>query len=125
MSNEVRVLLAESEERVRTALFRALLARDVFSDCVASGGDAIQRLHERSYALVMLDCALPRAGAAAVIEALREMPAESRPIVIAVAANSDARDVDSDMVQMILRKPLRIDEASEMVRACLTQKRTA
>jgi len=125
VSNEVRVLLADGEERVRTAMFRALLDRYVFCDCVASGGDAIEQFSQRGYALLILDFDLPRAGAAAVLEAVRDMPPALRPIVIAVASGSVAREVDSDLVHMILRKPLRIVEAADMVQACLTHKRTA
>ena len=123
----VRVLIADREESVRTAMFRALLDRYVFCDCVSSGGDAIDRLGERSYALVVLDFGLPRAGAAAVLEALRDMPVKTRPMVLALASTGgfDAHDSDGELVQMILRKPLRVSEAAEMVEACITHRPTA
>lgn len=122
MSHNVRVLVVDGEESVRTALFRALLDRDVFCDCVASGGDAIMRLGERHYALVVLDFSLPQAGAAAVIESLRVMPSVERPMVIATSAGgASGRDGDTDLVQMILRRPMRVRDVAEMVGACLDQ----
>lgn len=121
----VRVLVADGEESVRTALFRALLDRNVFCDCVASGGDAIVRLAERQYALMVLDFSLPHAGAAAVVESLRVMPSGRRPIVIATAAGGASdRDGDTDLVQMILRRPVHVRDVAEMVGACLAQVRT-
>ena len=127
VKGNARVLIADGQEVVRTAMFRALLSRDIFCDCVSNGGDAIARLGEREYALVILDFALPNAGAAAVLEALRTLSAAARPIVIAIATgNSDgARDSDGELVQMILRKPLRVSEAADMVEACISHKRTA
>lgn len=123
--NNVRVLIADGEATVRTAMFRALLDRGVFCDCVASGGDAISRLGEQRYALVLLDFSLPHAGAAAVVESLRVMPSAERPMVIATAAGADsARDSDTDLVQMILRRPIEVRDVAELVGACLAQVRT-
>jgi CheY-like chemotaxis protein len=123
--HNVRVLVADGEESVRTALFRALLDRNVFCDCVSSGGDAIVRLGERRYALVVLDFSLPHAGAAAIVESLRVMPSAERPMVIATSADgASTRDSDTDLVQMILRRPVRVRDVAEMVGACLAQVRT-
>lgn len=118
-SNNSRVLVADSEDGVRTAMFRALLERDVFCDCVRSGGDAIVHLAERPYALVILDFSLPHAGAIAVIESLRMMSGASRPMVIATG-NVDA-STDSDLVQMVFRRPLRIRDLADVVNACVAQ----
>jgi DNA-binding response OmpR family regulator len=119
------VLVADREESVRAALFRALLDRYVFSDCVATGGDAIDKLGGRSYALIILDFGLPRAGAAAVLESLRAMDPEKRPIVIALKpAGVTTPDTDSELVHMILRKPLRMSDAVGIVESCLAHART-
>jgi len=126
VKSNARVLVVDGQEAVRAAMFRALLTRDIFCDCVSSGGDAITRLGERDYGLIVLDFALPNAGAVAVIESVRAIPAAARPMIIAVAARDDgARDSDSELVQMILRKPIRITDAAEMIEACITHKRTA
>ena len=125
MSITGRVLVADGEEGVRTSLFRALLDCDLFCDCVGSGGDAIIRLGDRPYDMVILDFSLPHAGAVAVLEWLRQMPVARRPMVIAISGGNDvAPDSDTEVVQMILRKPLRIRELAAMVSACLAQVRT-
>ena len=122
-SINARVLVADGDERVRVAVLRALLERHVFCDCVSSGGDAIVRLAERPYALVILDIALPHAGAVAVIESLRMMSAASRPMVI--ATGDVHASTDSDLVQMIFRRPLRIRDLADVVDACVAQVCTA
>ena len=119
-----RVLVADGEEGVRLGLFRALLDREVFCDCVGSAGEAIARLGEQAYALVVLDYSLPRAGAAAVLEALRAIRDADRPMVIATALSAAGCDDESGLVQMILRRPLRIRHAAELIAACLHQVRT-
>ena len=119
----VRVLIADAEEGVRTGLFRALLDRGIFCDCSATGGQAIERLAQTPYALILLDFSLPNAGAAAVIEVLRTMTHEQRPMVIATAG-VDAWP-DSELVQMIYRRPPLVADLAEVIEACLAQVRTA
>jgi DNA-binding response OmpR family regulator len=122
-SFNARVLVADSDERLRAAVFRALLERDVFCDCVSSGGDAIEQLAGRPYALVILDFSLPHAGAVAVIESLRTMSATARPMVIATG-DVDA-SADSDLVQMVFRRPLRVRDLADVVDSCVAQVCTA
>ena len=123
MTTNAHVLVADGEERVRTAMFRALLDRGIFCDCAVSGGDAIERLAGTSYALIALDFSLPHAGAVAVIEWVRAMPSAQRPMVI--ATGSIDVTPDSDLVQMIFRRPLRIRDVADVIEACLAQVRTA
>ncbi len=104
-------------------MFRALLDRGVFCDCAASGGDAIERLASTAYALVVLDMSLPNTGAVAVIESVRTMPAAQQPMVIASGSIDIAPD--SDLVQMIFRRPLRIHDVADVIDSCLAQVRTA
>src|SRR5881394_4632139 len=106
MTTNARVLVADGEERIRTDMFRALLDRGIFCDCVASGGDAIERLAGTAYALIVLDFSLPHTGAVAVIESLRALKPAQQPMVIATG-NIDVAP-DSDLVQMIFRRPLRV-----------------
>ena len=104
-------------------MFRALLDRGIFCDCAISGGDAIERLAGTSYALIVLDFSLPNTGAVAVIESVRAMPAAQRPMVIATGSIEVAPD--SDLVQMIFRRPLRVRDVADVIEACLAQVRTA
>ena len=115
-----RVLVADSAERVRTELHQALLNREIFCDCAISAGNAIACMRESDYALILLDLALPNAGAAAVLEEIRSLPAASRPIVLATAPRADlGRESESELVHIVLRKPLRIIEVAEMIHACV------
>jgi CheY-like chemotaxis protein len=103
-------------------MLRALLDRGMFCDCVSTAGDAIARLAEQPYALIVLDFSLPQAGAVAVIESLRSMAAAERPMVIATATIQGAPD--SDLVQMVFRRPPRVRDVADVVHACLVQVRT-
>lgn len=46
--------------------------------------------------------------------------ADSRPVVLVLAAGTVARSVDVDLVQIVLRKPCNIVQLADLVRSCVT-----
>jgi DNA-binding response OmpR family regulator len=68
---------------------------------------------------MLLDLDLTEDEGDSTLNRIRSMPDETRPIVLATTSRSGARTVDVDLVQMIIRKPLRISDLAEMIRSCL------
>jgi len=118
MTQTSRVLLVDADEQVRALLSRALLDRDVFCDAAVSARDALKQLGARRYALMLLHLEMP--GADEVLACIRSMPASRRPIVLMTADIRSPKDaIDTEIVQIIIRRPLKIAEVAGMIRACL------
>jgi DNA-binding response OmpR family regulator len=118
MAHNSRVLLVDADEQVRAFLSRALLDRDVFCDAAVSARDALVQLGARRYALMLLQ--LEISGADEVLECIRALPANRRPIVLMTANVRSSKDaIDTEIVQIIIRRPLKIAEVARMIRACL------
>jgi DNA-binding NtrC family response regulator len=118
MSQTSRVLLVDADEQVRTLLSRALLDRDVFCDAAVSARDALAQLGARHYALMLLHLEMP--GADEILNCIRAMPMSRRPIVLMTADIRTSKDaIDTEIVQIIIRRPLKIAEVAGMIRACL------
>src|SRR4051812_17345573 len=118
MTHNSRVLLADADEQVRALLSRALLDRDVFCDAAVSARDALAQLGARRYALMLLHLEMP--GADEVLNCIRSMPVNRRPIVLMTADVRSSKDaIDTEIVQIIIRRPLKIAEVAGMIRACL------
>jgi len=118
MTHNARVLLVDGDEVVRASLSRALLDRDVFCDAAVSARDALVQLGQRRYALMLLH--LEMAGAEGVLDCIRSMRASKRPIVLMTANVRSPKDaIDTELVQIIIRRPLKIDEVAGMIHACL------
>ena len=114
------MLIADSDAAVRQQLFSALLAVDVFSDCVSSVPDALAKVGEDAYGVVMIDIGLPGGNPEQVIGAIALLPVGVRPVVLVVAANPAlARSLDVDVVQIVLRKPLALRQTVEVIRSCV------
>jgi DNA-binding response OmpR family regulator len=115
-----RVLIADGDRTLRQQLYSALLENDIFSDCVSTVGDALEKLGSEVYALVVFDVGLPDGDAEDVIAAIRSVPAGQRPVVIALAAKpATARGLDVDIVQIVLRRPVVFSHLVELVRNCV------
>jgi DNA-binding response OmpR family regulator len=122
MSAEVirRVLIADADAAVRQQLFSALLEQEIFSDCVLTVGDALEKLNALRYGLIVLDVALPGADIGTVIDRIAAQPMNERPVVLILASRPEAtRSLDVEIVQIVLRKPVVLSQMVDLVRSCL------
>ena len=118
MTQTSRVLLVDADEQVRALLSRALLDRDVFCDTAVSVRDALVQLGERRYALMLLHLEIP--SVEDVLGCIRSMPASRRPMIMMTAELRSSKDtIDTELVQIIIRRPLKVAEVAGMIRACL------
>ncbi|MDQ3283592.1 MAG: response regulator [Acidobacteriota bacterium] len=115
-----RVLIADGDRSLRQQLYSALLETDIFSDCVSTIDDALEKLGSDRYGLVVFDVGLPDGDAERVVARIRELPLQSRPVVIALAAKpATARGLDVDIVQIVLRRPVIFSHLVELIRNCI------
>lgn len=115
-----RVLIADADPPLRQQLYTALLEADIFSDCVSTTFDAIEKLDQERYALVLVDVDLPPGDVEEVIARIHRMPVADRPVVLVLAAKPEvARTLDVDIVQIVLRRPVLLRQLVEIVRSCL------
>lgn len=114
-----RVLIADADMALRQALFSALLHLDVFSDTVGTTTDALAKLSEEPYGVLVIDVGLPFGDVESVIGAVARMPVSKRPVVLVLAANPEAtRGLDVEIVQIVLRKPALLSQLVDVVVSC-------
>jgi DNA-binding response OmpR family regulator len=105
---------------LRQRLYSRLLEIDVFSDCVATAGEALEKLDETSYALLIIDVGLTDGGIERIIGRIDRMDRASRPIVLVLAPTAEAaRSLDVEVVQIVLRRPVDVRQLVDLVQNCL------
>jgi len=117
-----RVLVADDDQSIRQ-LVSTIVKREHFAvDAAADGLEAIEHLRKHEYAVVLLDLMMPRMDGFGVIEWLKDHPPMIKPIIIVVTAYADQRfkEVDSELVSGVLRKPFEVAELGNLIRACVT-----
>ncbi|HEX6083334.1 MAG TPA: response regulator [Thermoanaerobaculia bacterium] len=113
------MLIADSDPHLRQLLYSALLAGDVFSDCVSTVPDALDKLREEPYGVILVDVGLPGGDPEQIVAAIAALGGQ-RPVVIVLASNpASARSLDIDVVQIVLRKPLALRQTVELIRSCV------
>jgi DNA-binding response OmpR family regulator len=115
-----RVLIADADPDLRQLLYSALLAADIFSDCVSSVPDALEKLQQEAYGVALVDVGLPGGNAEQIVAAIASLREQQRPVVLVLASNpAAARSLDVDIVQIVLRKPLALRQTVELIRNCV------
>ena len=114
------MLIADADLQLRELLYAALLAVDIFCDCVSTVPDALIKLHDEPYGVVLVDIALPGGNAEQIVARIAELHRDTRPVVLVLASNPAlARSLDIDIVQIVLRKPLALRSTVELIRSCV------
>jgi CheY-like chemotaxis protein len=116
-----RVLVADDDQSIRK-LVCTIIRREHFEvDCVADGAEAIAKLEQNAYAVILLDLMMPRVNGFDVIEHLKTHPPEIKPVVLVISAYADqrVREVDASIVAGVLRKPFEIADLGGIVRLCI------
>jgi DNA-binding response OmpR family regulator len=114
---EPRILIVENDDALRQKLYRAMLDVELFSDSAGDAREALSHLARQSYSVIVLDLGVA-GGSEAVLAAVQRMAGGAQPIVLATAEGDSAARVETEGVQVVIRRPLRVREIAELARAC-------
>lgn len=113
------VLIVEDDAGTQLLLI-ALMRRDGLDVVIASNGhEAIERLRERKFPVIILDLMMPALGGLDVIEFL-DRENRSDPVIVCTAAGPRVIGaIESKVVKAVVRKPFDIEELTATVAAVI------
>jgi len=113
-----RVLVVDDEPAIR-ALVAKIVERAGFPvDTAQDGADAIEKLQDSRYAVIVLDLMMPNIDGYGLIRHLKERTGPHPAIIVISAGESAAlRQLDGSMVHSIIRKPFDIDVLGDLITA--------
>ena len=115
-----RVLVVDDDDAIRALLVTILRRRAITVDSARHGGEAMERLKNCRYALMLLDLMMPHMNGYELLDEITNMPQAERPIVIVLTAGSEPRNLSPDIVAGSVRKPFDIELPCDTITACLT-----
>ncbi len=117
---DARVLVADDDFSIRRLVCTIVNREGLVADCVSDGEEAIEKLEETEYAVILLDLMMPRADGFAVIDWLRTHPPLHKPVVLVVTAYADQKfkEVDPAVVAGVLRKPFEVADLGNIISLC-------
>ena len=116
--DQPRVLIVEDNDAVRVMLFTILRHQPLGVDTATTADDALARVLQCDYALIIIDTDLPNGAAERFLREFQEQRPEATSFVIAVRDPKKQAAVDSSIVVAMLNKPIEIDTMAEVVRDC-------
>jgi CheY-like chemotaxis protein len=116
-----RVLVADDDQAIRQLVCTLVKREGLDVDCVSDGAEAIEKLRQHDYAVVLVDLMMPRVDGFGVIEFMKKHPGDAKPVVLVITAYADQtfKAVDPNVVTGVLRKPFEIANLGNVVRMCV------
>ncbi|HEY2090950.1 MAG TPA: response regulator [Thermoanaerobaculia bacterium] len=113
-----RVLVVDDEAAIR-ALVAKIIERAGFAvDTARDGREAIDKLNESEYDVLVIDLMMPNIDGYGVVDFLRERGGPQPAVILVTAADSAAvRKMDGAFVHSVLRKPFDIDVLADLISA--------
>jgi CheY-like chemotaxis protein len=116
-----RVLVVDDDEAIRT-LTSHLFSRDGYEvETSVDGADAIAKLQETAFDLIILDLMMPRTDGVAVVDWISENAPPPRIIVVTAAVPGIVDKLRTDLVWKVMAKPFNLQtllqEAKDALRS--------
>jgi CheY-like chemotaxis protein len=118
MPNEKRILIVDDDDAIRALLFTILRRRGFTVDMAKNGLEAMNRLRGCHYAVMLLDLMMPMKSGWEVLDELKKLAPEVRPVVIVLTAGNEPRDLDPALVAASIGKPFEVNLLVETITAC-------
>jgi CheY-like chemotaxis protein len=115
MSEQNRVLVVDDDEAIRKLIAAILRRRSFHVDTVANGEEALKRLAEHHYQLMLLDLMMPKVDGYTVIERVREQKIDIEIVVVTAAGASQVKAIDPSHVRAIISKPFDVTQLVDVV----------
>jgi CheY-like chemotaxis protein len=116
-----KVLVADDDQSIRQLVSMIVRREGLEIDSAADGVEAIEKLQQHEYAVILLDLMMPRIDGFGVVEYLREHPPSQKPVVLVITAYADQKfkQVDPNVVSGVVRKPFEVADLGGIVSLCV------
>jgi DNA-binding response OmpR family regulator len=121
MTARKRALVVDDDEPIRTMLTKIVERQDIEVDVARDGQEAIARIGEDGYSVILLDLMMPRVDGFQVLEYMSQNHPEKLACTIVASAipESEVRRRFDGSVYRIHAKPFDMTRLISDVKACL------
>src|SRR3954452_10233336 len=117
-ATQARVLIIEDNDALGVVLFTILRHQPLGVDTAQSPEEALEKVRNCDYALIIIDMDLAAGGCHSFLESFREERPEATTFVLAVRDPAREMTLEPELVSAIMNKPIEIDTLADVVREC-------
>ncbi len=120
MDTHKRVLVIDNDPETARVMSSALAPHGLEVHPAADTEEALARLRDNSYAVVLLDVLLPGFAEGGVLEELGNTANQSPPVVLVLSAADESvtGGLDARLIHGVVRKPFDARDLASVVVAC-------
>jgi len=116
MPPQPKVLIVDDEERFRTTMCRLLSIKGLDASTVGSGQEALEKIRQETYDVLILDIRMPEMGGLDVLSEVKSIDPFVEVIIMTGYASVDtARDIIKFGAYDYLLKPYDTDQLLEKI----------
>ena len=109
--DELKVLVVDDEEELVSTLGERLMLRGIEADGVVTGADAVRRVGEKDFDVVILDVKMPRMGGLEVMKKIKEIRPRLKVILLTGRGSEKESEIGLEQGAFAyLVKPIDIED---------------
>lgn len=116
-SKSCRALIVEDDPAIRRLVEKLLARKNVEIDVAHDGREAIEKLRNSRYSVLVLDLMVPEINGFEVIEFLKREDLRIPVAVVSAVSQQALTQLDLDIVKLVISKPFDVDELTKGVLA--------
>lgn len=120
----MKILIVDDDEQILRFVSKALVENGIESDTASDGREAIERLADGEYSVVLLDVLMPEVDGIQVLRELKKSSPDKMPCVIAMSGGGQSLPgwyaghlVEMMGARSVLYKPFSVDELLRRISA--------
>ena len=110
-----RALIVEDDPAIRRLVEKLLARRNVEIDTAHDGREAVEKLRNKRYSVLILDLMVPELNGFEVIEFLKREGLQVPVAVVSAVSQQALTKLDLDVVKLVISKPFDVDEFTKAV----------
>lgn len=117
MTTRHRALIVEDDPAIRKLVEKLLVRRGIDIDTAHDGRQAIDKIRNGGYSVVILDLMLPEVNGFEVIDFVRKNRIEVPIAVVSAVSHQALTKLDHEIVKLVIPKPFDVEEFTNAILA--------
>jgi DNA-binding response OmpR family regulator len=110
-----RALIVEDDPAIRKLVEKLLVRRGIDIDTARDGRQAIEKIREGGYSVLILDLMVPEVNGFQIIDFVKKNNIKTPVAVVSAVSHQALTKVDLDVVKLVISKPFDVDEFTKAI----------
>jgi len=110
-----RALIVEDDPAIRKLVEKLLVRKGINIDAAHDGRQAIDKLRQTNYSVVILDLMIPELNGFQVIDFVKTNKINVPIAVVSAVSHQALTNLDLDVVKLVISKPFDVDEFTKAI----------